>query len=91
MISCRRHFYLSMEGIPSTIATSLAILTYTPAIHAAKALAEETGKAFPLVVVLEEAGALSLVTPIITTAMQAYRKYGVFDLARLANRAGFPG
>jgi hypothetical protein len=73
----RRHYLLGMEGLPQTAATSLAILAYAPAIQAVKELFEETRRPHPLVVVLEEAGALSLVTPIITTAMQALRKHGV--------------
>ena len=73
----RKHVYLGMEGLAPTTATTLAVLAYAPAIQAAKALFEETGTASPLVVVLEEAGALGLVTPLILTAMQAYRKYGV--------------
>lgn len=73
----RKHFYLGMEGLSQGEATSLAILAYTPAIQAARQLAEATGRAYPLVVILEEAGALGLVTPLIITAMQAYRKYGV--------------
>ncbi len=77
VIRDRRHYYLGMEGLSQTAATTLAVLTYTPAIRAAKELGEETGRPHPLVVVLEEAGALSLVTPVILTAMQAYRRYGV--------------
>lgn len=73
----RRHYFLGMEGLPKATATALAILTYTPAIQTAKELFEETGRPHPLVVVLEEAGALGLVTPLITTAMQAYRQHGV--------------
>ena len=77
VIRNRRHFYLGMEGLPQSLATTLAILTYAPALQAARELSEETGQAHPFVVVLEEAGALSLVTPLITLAMQAYRKHGV--------------
>jgi hypothetical protein len=38
----------------------------------------ESGKPLPVIVVLEEAGALDLVTPLIITAMQELRKAGVF-------------
>ena len=77
VISRGTHYYLSMSGLPQTVATSLGILTYAAAIQATKELFEETGRPHPLVVVLEEAGALGLVTPLITTAMQAYRQHGV--------------
>lgn len=77
VIRNRQHYYLGMEGLPQTVATSLAVLTYSAAIRAARELFEETGRPHLLVVVLEEAGALSLVTPLITRAMQAYRKHGV--------------
>jgi hypothetical protein len=77
LIRARRHFYLGMEGLPATVAASLAVLTYAPALEAARRLFEETGESHPLVVVLEEAGALGLVTPVVLTAMQAYRKHGV--------------
>jgi hypothetical protein len=60
LIRARKHFYLGMEGLPQTTATALAVLTYTPAIQAGRELFEETGKPHPLIVVLEEAGALGL-------------------------------
>ncbi len=77
LIRSKRHFYLGMEGLPATAAASLAVLAYAPAIEAVRRLFEETGESHPLVVVLEEAGALGLVTPVVLTAMQAYRKHGV--------------
>lgn len=77
VVSQRRHYLLGLEGLDAPTATTLAVVACSAAIRAARELFEETGKAHPLVVVLEEAGALGLVTPIITQAMQTLRKHGV--------------
>jgi len=69
--------YFDLSNVSMEAARALAIAAAHAAINAARAHFEETGKPLPVVIVLEEAGALDLVTPFIITAMQELRKAGV--------------
>src|SRR5437762_13829700 len=40
LIADHGHFYLGMSGLPETAATPLAVLTYAPAVQAAKERSE---------------------------------------------------
>lgn len=76
-IRTKGHYSLDMSGIPQPLAKALGVFVYNSAINANIELFNETHQAHPLIIVLEEAGALDLVTPIIVGAMQAWRKAGI--------------
>lgn len=69
--------YFDLSEVKQEAARALAIFVCSAVINACKRYFGRTGKPLFVVIVLEEAGALDLVTPLIITAMQAWRKAGV--------------
>ena len=69
--------YFDLSEVKAEAARALAIFVCNAVINACRRYFARTGKPLYVVIVLEEAGALDLVTPLIITAMQAWRKAGV--------------
>lgn len=78
MLLEKSQVYFDLSGVTADSARSLTILAYTSIINTCRAYFNEHKRPLPVVIVLEEAGALNLVTPFIITAMQELRKAGVF-------------
>lgn len=77
LLLAKAQVYFDLSGITADAARTLAILAYTAIINACRRYHDTYRKPLKVVIVLEEAGALSLVTPLIITAMQELRKAGV--------------
>ena len=69
--------YFDLSNVTNEAARALAIFASHAAINTCREYFDETGKPLPLVVVLEEAGVMDLVTPFILDSMRELRKAGV--------------
>ena len=78
LLSERKQVYFDLSGVPQEMARMLTIFACNAIVATCRRYFNETGNPLPVVIVLEEAGALDLVTPLIITAMQELRKAGVF-------------
>ena len=77
LLKQKAQVYFDLANITEEAARTIAILVAHSAINAARKHFYETKKPLPVVIVLEEAGALDLVTPFIISSMQELRKAGV--------------
>ena len=73
----KMQIYFDLSGVTAEAARALSIFASHAAINACREHFDETGEPLPLVVVLEEAGVMDLVTPFILDAMRELRKAGV--------------
>lgn len=73
----KAQFYVDLSEVKQEAARALAIFIANAVVNSCRRYFSRTGKPLYVVIVLEEAGALDLVTPLIITAMQAWRKAGV--------------
>ena len=73
----KMQIYFDLSGVTADDARTFAILACSKIIHLCRQNLARTGRPLPVVIVLEEAGALDLVTPVILTAMQELRAAGV--------------
>jgi len=87
----KKQIYFDLANITEEAARSLAILATHGAINAARKYFYETKEPLPVVIVLEEAGALDLVTPFIISSMQELRKAGVAIWIVSQSTEDFPG
>jgi hypothetical protein len=69
--------YFDLSNVTAEAARALSIFASHAAINACREYYDETGNPLPLVVVLEEAGVMDLVTPFILDSMRELRKAGV--------------
>ncbi len=68
--------YYDLSGITVEAARALSIFVSNAVINTCRKLFQETGKAHPVVLVLEECGYLDLATPLFLDGMRAWRKAG---------------
>ena len=73
----KKQIYYDLSNITEESARTLAILVAHSAINAARKHFYETKQPLPVVIVLEEAGAMDLVRPFIISAIEELRKAGV--------------
>jgi hypothetical protein len=74
----KAQLYFDLSGVPLEVARAFVVFHYTAVIHACLRYFEETGRPLNVVIILEEAGALALVTPVLLWALQTLRKAGVY-------------
>jgi hypothetical protein len=72
----KTQIYVDLSRVSTEAARALAIFAYTAALNTCKQHHETTGQPLDFLVVLEEAGALDLVTPTLLMAMKEDRKAG---------------
>jgi hypothetical protein len=73
----KMHVYFDLSGLATEVKRTLAILVSHAVIQTCVRRFDRTGVATPTVLVLEEAGALGLVTPTVIAAMQEHRRTGL--------------
>ncbi len=77
LLNRKYQIYFDLSGITAESARALSIFAVHAAINACREHFDETGEPLHVVIVLEEAGVMDLVTPFVLDAMRELRKAGV--------------